>query len=80
MRPEDVDVVRVPGSFEKCLAGIRRLEPAHSLVVDLDNGTASEPSRYWELCPAETVQLPIAEAAARLRDQLKHLEGQGPAA
>jgi asparagine synthase (glutamine-hydrolysing) len=50
------------------LAHVHQLPPGHCLDLALDRGWAGEPEPYTEPGPAEPIDLPLDEAAGRVRD------------
>src|SRR5262249_33609257 len=47
---------------------IRQLPPASLLEIDLDDGLAGEPQRYWKLPVADQNDIGFSDAARRLRE------------
>jgi asparagine synthase (glutamine-hydrolysing) len=88
--PRTVDEAAVRRSFAfrylpgdgTLFAGIRKLPPGHTLLVE--NGRVAAPRRYWDLSfPAVRSSLSFGEAAVRLRDLLRdavveHLQADVP--
>lgn len=55
---------------ETMVAEVRQLPPASYAEVSLDDVTSVQPMRYWEVDLSRRLDLPLPEAAARLRELL----------
>jgi asparagine synthase (glutamine-hydrolysing) len=53
---------------ETLLEDVHQLPSAHWMEVELDNATATEPKRYWDLDFDHRVEMSFPEAAARTRE------------
>jgi asparagine synthase (glutamine-hydrolysing) len=49
------------------VSGVRQLQPAHTMEVDIGTGEASEPRRYWSPTLAERAHDSVESAAEELR-------------